>query len=221
MNIAKLFIVASVFFSILSSAHAMNFTFNESTTNHSLTSEEQVLFAILKEYIQQNGTRLEHTGEDGETYFLSPIPLSGLQPLEKNNILSVVPSSIEFSDANDAFIFNVLATAKLFMHVRVHDNQRFMLPAKFRDLTQDEFKKIYLKFEQRCSATLGNLHLVSGKKDKIRKMVDQNIKKIIEQLGGNPELYNTVDQDKQRKNDLEEELAKILSNDSPNNEANL
>ena len=220
MNIAKLFVLASVCFSI-SSAQAMHFTFNDCTPNHPLTPEEQVAFTIFREYIHQNGTRLENTGEDGEIYFLSSIPQSELQTLEKSDILSVVPSSVEFSDKKDEFIFNVLATTKLFMHVRVHDNQRFMLPAKFRDLTQDEFKKIYLKFEQRCSATLGNLHLVSGKKDKIRKMVDQNIKKIIEQLGGNPELYNTVDQDKQRKNDLEEELAKILSNDSPNNEANL
>ena len=196
MNIAKLFVLASVCFSI-SSAQAMGSTFSDGSHNYPETGE----YARIK---------LSKINDNGEMYVLNPIPLPEFQTLEKNDILSVVPSSIEFSDANDEFVFNVLATAKLFMHVRVHHAEKFMLPQRFVNLTEDEFKKECILFKNLCSLTLGNLNL-GVKKDKIRKVVDRNIKKIIEQLGGNPDLYNTADQDKEIINDIAEKWVEMFA----------
>lgn len=107
-------------------------------------------------------------------------PLGTEQSLQPDEILELVPSDIEFSNAKDQRIFNVLATLKFFEYVIQHYEFVFLLPKKFHSFTKEKFEEHFRTLSLYYSTELKQIRMSQAKISKIQAMVDNNLQAIIE-----------------------------------------
>ncbi|MBS1988122.1 hypothetical protein JST56_03970 [Candidatus Dependentiae bacterium] len=188
MNIAKQLVlfVASIFFchTQVQAMDRIADNFHKSVAS----GDKNKMFAAFTDtvaFIYGMDPQNRQQTPDGWIYSSVPLsnqeqPLDSEQSLQPDEILELVPSSIEFPNETDKYVFNILATLKFFEYVIQHYEFVFLLPKKFHSFSKDKFEEHLHTLSLRYSTELKRIRIPQTKLSKIQAMVDRNLQKIID-----------------------------------------